>query len=172
VVTAGAAAGPAGPAAARRLRPLRRFLLLAGIALTGQGALSLVLAAAGAALPPLAQALVADPVHATVHVVWGLVMLAGLGTRSAGARRLTALTLGFGVFYTALAFLGLFVHRPFGLHLGPGENLFHFVVGPAALIVGGRALRDRPVARAAGAGQPAPEAPGLRAVTPSTRRGM
>jgi hypothetical protein len=136
VVTAGAAAGPAD---ARRRRPLRRFLLLAGIALTGQGALSLALDAAGAALPPLARAFVADPLHATVHVLWGLTMLIVLGTRAGDARALTALALSFGVFYTALAFLGLVVHDPFGLHLGPGENVFHFLVGPAALVVGWRA---------------------------------
>ena len=148
-MTAGAAPAPApAPAPAvgdRRLRPLRLFLLLTGIALTAQGALSLALAlaAAGAVLPDLAQAFVADPRHATLHVLWGLVVLVVLGTRYDDARTLTALTLLFGVFYTALAFLGLFVFRPFGLHLGPGENVFHFVVGPAALATGWSALRRR-----------------------------
>jgi hypothetical protein len=141
VVTA--AAAPAAAVAGRRLRPLHLFLLLAGIALTGQGALSLALAAAGAVLPELAQAFVADPRHATLHLLWGLVMLVVLGTRYDDARALTALTLIFGVFYTALAFLGVFVFHPFGLHLGPGENVFHFVVGPTALVVGWRALRRR-----------------------------
>ena len=55
------------------------------------------------------------------------------------ATQFLPLVLIFGVFYTALAFLGLFVHYPFGLHLGPGENVFHFLVGPAALVVGWRA---------------------------------
>ncbi|HVG97274.1 MAG TPA: hypothetical protein VNK05_10255 [Chloroflexota bacterium] len=142
-MTAGAAPAPAPAVGDRRLRPLRLFLLLTGIALTAQGALSLALAAAGAVLPDLAQAFVADPRHATLHVLWGLVVLVVLGTRYDDARTLTALTLLFGVFYTALAFLGLFVFRPFGLHLGPGENVFHFVVGPAALATGWSALRRR-----------------------------
>ena len=165
-MTAGAAAVAAD---ARRLRPVRLFLLLAGSALGVQGALSLALAAAGVAPPPLVQAFVADPLHATVHALWGLLMLVVLGKRYADARVLTALTLVFGVFYTALAFLGLFVHHPFGLSLGPGENVFHFLVGPTALVAGWRALRD---VRAAGAGQAPPGAPGLRPVTRSPRRGM
>ena len=65
-------------------------------------------------------------------------MLLVLGARSSDARALTTLTLLFGVFYTALGVLGLILYYPFGLHLGPGENVFHLVVGPAALVVGWR----------------------------------
>jgi hypothetical protein len=45
------------------------------------------------------------------------------------------------VFYVALAVLGVMLDDPFGLRLGPGENGFHFIVGPAALVVGSLALR-------------------------------
>jgi hypothetical protein len=139
VVATGAA--PAPVAAAPRLRTIRLFLLLAGVALTAQGAVSLALAAAGAVLPDLAQAFVADPRHAAVHVVWGLAMLLTLGARASGARALISLTLLFGVFYTALGVLGVILYHPFGLHLGPGENVFHLVVGPTALVVGWRGRR-------------------------------
>ena len=38
----------------------------------------------------------------------------------------------FGAFYIALGILGLTLERPFGLLLGPGEDVFHFTVGPLA----------------------------------------
>jgi hypothetical protein len=123
-----------------RLRSLQVFLLVAGVLLLGQGTASLVLDWAGGQLPPLLQAFVADPLHATIHVAWGLVMLGVLGARGGDRRVLAALALAFGVFYTGLAFLGVFVHHPFGLRLGPGEDAFHFLVGPAALLLGGRVL--------------------------------
>ncbi|HLF28727.1 MAG TPA: hypothetical protein VJG32_20550 [Anaerolineae bacterium] len=42
-----------------------------------------------------------------------------------------------------LAFLGVLIHYPFGLRLGPGENRFHFVVGPLALILGAWGFRAK-----------------------------
>jgi hypothetical protein len=53
------------------------------------------------------------------------------------------LTLSFGVFYTALAVLGVAVHHPFGLRLDRGENVFHLLVGPITLALGVVALRAR-----------------------------
>jgi hypothetical protein len=35
----------------------------------------------------------------------------------------------FGFFYTGLAFAGVLLVNLFGLMLGPGENIFHFIVG-------------------------------------------
>jgi hypothetical protein len=132
---------------------LQRYLLAVGVLLLGQGAVSLLLDRAGAQLPPLLQAFVADPRHALVHVVWGLVMLAVGGARRHDHAVLAVVTLVFGVFYTGLGFLGVFLHYPFGLHLGPGEDVFHFVVGTSALILGARAVwrpttADQPASRA------------------------
>ena len=81
-----------------------------------------------------------DPRHAFIHVAWGAVMLvlAGRGMSDRGYARLT---LAFGVFYTALAVLGLAVHHPFDLRLDRGENVFHLLVGPITLALGVVATR-------------------------------
>jgi hypothetical protein len=119
---------------------LRRYLGIVGALLLGQGAISLALRAGGIQLTPLAQAFMnADTLHAAVHVAWGLTLL--LAVVIAPRRRpLGGLALVFGVFYTGLALLGTVVDNPFGLLLGIGENVFHFVVGPATLVVGVRGL--------------------------------
>jgi hypothetical protein len=79
-----------------------------------------------------------DTRHNTLHVVWGTIILVLLLTRR--EPKWTILVVGtFGVFYTALAIVGVLVDRPFGLMLGPGENAFHFIVGPLALLLSGRA---------------------------------
>jgi len=54
--------------------------------------------------------------------------------REDGVQELVALA--FGAFYVGLAVLGILVHNPFGLRLGPGENAFHWLVGPLTLAVG------------------------------------
>jgi hypothetical protein len=79
-----------------------------------------------------------DTRHNALHVVWGLAILGLLAIRR--APRWTLLVVGlFGVFYTGLALAGVLVDRPFGLLLGPGENVFHFTVGPLALLLTVRA---------------------------------
>ena len=93
----------------------------------------------------------ADPLHAAIHIAWALAMLA------AAARvddaRVAGLLLIFGLFYVGLAALGILVHHPFGLRLDAGENGFHSIVGPLALLIGGWALLAgrprRPVASGA-----------------------
>ncbi len=69
-----------------------------------------------------------DTRHNVLHVVWGVVLLAIWITSQR--------------FYIALGILGLTLGRPFGLLLGPGENVFHFTVGPLALALGAWALRS------------------------------
>jgi hypothetical protein len=120
---------------------LRRYLAAMGGLLLAQGTASLALRAGGVELAPLAQAFVnADPLHAVVHVAWGLaLLLAALFAPS--PRPLAGLALVFGVFYSGLALLGTAVHHPLGLLLGLGENVFHFVVGPITLLLGARAWR-------------------------------
>ena len=87
----------------------------------------------------------ADPRHAFIHVVWGaaILVLLARGLDEHGCVRLALL---FGVFYTALAVLGVAMHHPFGLRLDRGENVFHLLVGPITLALGlaGSWLERRP----------------------------
>lgn len=130
-----------GGAAPRPTTALRRYLAVVGGLLLAQGAASLALRAGGVELTPLAQAFVnADRQHALVHVAWGLALLLAISLAPA-PRSLAGLALVFGVFYTGLALLGTVVYHPFGLLLGTGENVFHWVVGPVTLLVGARAWR-------------------------------
>jgi hypothetical protein len=112
------------------------FLAVLGAALLAQGALSLLLDATDLASNDVPQRFAnADPAHAVIHVVWGvvIVVLVRRGLPDAAAARLA---LVFGVFYTALGIAGVVVHHPLGLRLDRGENAFHLIVGPAALAVG------------------------------------
>jgi hypothetical protein len=115
---------------------IRLYLWALGAGLIAQGTLSLLLDATDEASTRLPQRFAdADPLHASIHVAWGLVMLALLrrGLSDVGAARLA---LAFGVFYSALAVAGLVIHHPLGMHLDRGENVFHLIVGPATLAVG------------------------------------
>jgi hypothetical protein len=86
-----------------------------------------------------------DTRHNLLHVVWGIGLVAIAATpQGVGSTRVAWAALVFGVFYVTLGVLGVLIDRPFGLLLGPGENVFHFVVGPLALILGARALSTRP----------------------------
>jgi hypothetical protein len=121
-----------------RSRLLRPYLLAAGAILLGQGAVSLVVRSAGRD-PHATSRLLSDPAHATIHVSWGLVLLAVLALRANGAVQ-ARVTLAFGVFYVGLLVLGLTVHHPFGLMIDGKENAFHAVIGPLGVILGLRAL--------------------------------
>lgn len=135
--------------------PLVAYLALLGLALLGQGTLSIVLRASGHLLSgPVGAFAHADYAHATIHVLWGAVMLALVAAGISSADAVT-LALIFGIFYTGLAVLGVAVHHPFGLTLNTGENVFHFVVGPVTLLMG---LRGRAMLRRAPA-RPQPGAP-------------
>ena len=114
------AAGVAG-------RVVRVYCLLLGAGLLAEGALLLLLQW----LTPY----VGDVRHNLLHVAWGVVILAliSIDRSPLGATRVA---LVFGVFYTALAIAGVITSDPFGLQLGPGENAFHFIVGPLALALG------------------------------------
>lgn len=121
--------------------PVRLFLAIAGAALLLQGSVSLLRTFVPIQAPELVLDFIkADRLHALIHITWGLIMLLFLAF-VVSERTLTLLVLVFGVFYTILAFLGVLIHHPFGLELGIGENVFHFVVGPLALIIGLRSWR-------------------------------
>ena len=72
--------------------------------------------------------------HAILHIVWGTIGLTILITQRSYRVRF-GLGLTFGLFYTLLGILGIFVLNPFGLRLGWQENLFHLTIGPLMLIL-------------------------------------
>ena len=109
---------------------VRAYLLLVGAGLLLEGAALLVATVIHLVVP-----YALDTPHNILHVVWGLLILGVLVT-SRDPRRISALALLFGVFYTALAIAGVSFTNPFGLLLGPGENIFHFVVGLSSLGAG------------------------------------
>jgi hypothetical protein len=124
---------------------LRPYLALLGFALLAQGLVSWTLDATDKASNGLPYRFAnADPRHAFIHVAWGAVMLIAL-MRGLDERGCVRLALAFGVFYSALAVLGIVVHHPLGLRLDRGENVFHLLVGPITLAVALTAARMRRV---------------------------
>jgi len=112
--------------------PVRLYVLGAGALLLGQGATGLVVRAAGHD-PHAVTRLLSDPAHSTIHLVWGIVLLAVLVRNDARMAANTVLV--FGVFYVGFLVAGLLVHHPFGMEIDGKENAFHAVIGPLALIV-------------------------------------
>jgi hypothetical protein len=121
------------------LRLVRLYVLVLSAGLLLDGALLLLLDALGAQVPINTT----DWRHNLLHVIWGVALLVVSFYAREPGRELWAAwaALIFGTFYVALGVLGLTIDQPFGLQLGPGENTFHFVVGPLALILGAWALR-------------------------------
>jgi hypothetical protein len=111
------------------------YLLALGGGLLLEGGLLLLLEA----LPVATPFSTGDPRHNALHVAWGSLILAIVLVDRAG-RSLGWLATSFGVFYSGLAIAGVLIDQPFGLLLGPGENAFHFSVGPLALVLGLRAV--------------------------------
>jgi hypothetical protein len=118
---------------------LRWYLavLLGGLFLQGVGSLIFRLTPAlAAAAPYVVRGIFGiDYWHAWIHIVWGAVgcvVLAVQRTRRAAV----GLALIFGLFYTALAILGVTIYHPFGLELDWFENTFHLAAGPLTLFLG------------------------------------
>ncbi|HWE21270.1 MAG TPA: hypothetical protein VG758_29560 [Hyphomicrobiaceae bacterium] len=77
-----------------------------------------------------------DPIHAGVHLVWGLI---GAYIGFFRPRFATAFVLAFAAFYTGLAILGTFTNLHFGMQLGH-TALFHWVLVAPVWAVGLREL--------------------------------
>ncbi len=105
-------------------RVVRLYGLVVGAGLLLEGGLLLLL--------DLLRIAPGDSRHNALHVVWGLAIVGLLAIRPAPRRTLLVVGI-FGCFYSALALAGVLVTNPLGLALGPGENVFHFTVGPLAL---------------------------------------
>lgn len=126
------------------------WLVMAGLLLQGSGSLLLDQRPDVQAATPLLLATVmnGNPPHAVLHIVWGIAGLAVLALFRTPAAHLR-LGLVFGLFYTALGFLGIGVHDPFGMRLMLPENVFHLTVGPLMLLLTWLAWRARPEPEAA-----------------------
>jgi hypothetical protein len=111
---------------------VRKYLWLLGAGLLLEGAALLALEALPSLLPGIAPV---DTLHNAVHVLWGLTILFFLISGIDDAQT-AVLAIGFGVFYLTLAVLGTVTHDPFGLRLGTGENVFHYLAGSLALGLG------------------------------------
>jgi hypothetical protein len=119
------------------MRLVRLYILALGAGLLLEGAGLVLVNALTLPLPVGSN----DTRHNMLHVVWGIGLLAIAAVPQVpGSTRVARAALVFGVFYVVLGALGVLLDRPFGLLLGPGENVFHFIVGPLALILGWRAL--------------------------------
>jgi hypothetical protein len=124
---------------------LRLYVAALGATLLGQGLAAWALDASGAASNRLPYRFAnSDPRHAAIHVAWGGAMLL-LAARDRNPRVYAWTAVGFGLFYSGLAVLGLTVHHPLGLRLDRGENAFHLIVGPVTLALGMLALRGERV---------------------------
>jgi hypothetical protein len=74
-----------------------------------------------------------DPIHATVHLLWGVVgSIIGFFL----PRYSTYFLLAFAAFYTVMAILGTFTSYHFGMHLDARVNLFHWSLLPFAWGIG------------------------------------
>jgi hypothetical protein len=121
------------------IRLVRFYVWVLGAGLLLDGAGLLVLNALGTEVPLNTS----DVRHNVLHVVWGVALLVvGVLARNGHELRAAWASVVFGAFYVALGVLGLTLEHPFGLQLGPGENAFHFTVGPLALVLGAWALRS------------------------------
>jgi hypothetical protein len=107
------------------VRLTRSFVLALGVGLLLDGVILLVLGTS-------------DINQSLLNLVTGLILLA-VGIRGDVLAMWAAVV--FGAFSVALGVIGLTISQPFGMQLGLGENVFHFVVGVLALLLGAWALR-------------------------------
>src|SRR4051812_24096331 len=123
----------------RALRPIMWGL---GAGLFGQGIVTVIAASISDTVAQTTHGLLNhDARHGVLHVVWGTAILILLLVPSLG-RYLTTVAVVFGVFYLWLGVMGVVTHNPFGLLLGPGENIFHFTIGTVSLAAGLGSLRQ------------------------------
>lgn len=131
-----------------------RLVRLYGLVVGG----GLLLEGGGLLLLDVVRSSTSDTRHNALHLVWGVTMV-GLLAMNRHPLRAVMVGLVFGALYTALGIAGVVFDRPFGLLLGPGENAFHLIVGPLALLLGGWAavqLWSNSVSNAASVASAAP----------------
>jgi hypothetical protein len=121
-------------------RLLRLFVCACGLGLILSAIGSLILRLIGIGPPLWMAGFSVDPLHAAVHICWGLFLLVPL-VRGASDLLVARIAIIFGTFYLVFAILGLMIHDPLGMRIGSGETIFHFIVGPLALALGITTLR-------------------------------
>ena len=124
------------PGLATRILYIYLWFTMSLLFIQGSGSLLLRLRSDIEAITPvlLATLMNGNIPHAILHIFWGTIGLIILITQRSYRVRL-GLGLTFGLFYTLLGILGIFVLNPFGLRLGWQENLFHLTIGPLMLIL-------------------------------------
>jgi hypothetical protein len=124
------------PGLATRMLYIYLWFTMSLLFIQGSGSLLLRLRSDIEAITPflLATLMNGNIPHAILHIFWGTIGLIILITQRSYRVRL-GLGLIFGLFYTLLGILGIFVLNPFGLRLGWQENLFHLTIGPLMLIL-------------------------------------
>lgn len=136
-----------------KLSKLWHYLRLMGWVLLLQGSAALV----WAVLPNPAigfpnvvlRLLQTDPLHALIHVGWGMFLLKRLNSPTqeptiAPQSRIIQAGWAFGIFYMIMGITGILVHHPLGMRLDRGENLFHFVSASIALLFAARSTARIP----------------------------
>lgn len=116
--------------------PARLYTLLAGIFLLLQGTSTLafrLVPALDAVFPPLLATTHMMPLHSSLHIATGLLALVALSW--GGGRGAWWFALGFGLFYTALALVGLATKQPTVFKLQPFDHPFHLGLGLVGLVV-------------------------------------
>jgi hypothetical protein len=117
---------------------MRVYVLVLGVGLLVEGGGLLLLDRLG--IP--ADSGTSDAGRNVLYFAWGIALVGiSITARGHAATRVIWAALVFGSFYVAMAVLGLTIERPFGLLLGPGENIFHFMIGSLALVLGAWALK-------------------------------
>jgi hypothetical protein len=105
-----------------------------------QGVLSLILLHWGEGANKATHGVLsADNHHPWIHIGYGALIVWALLARRP-ERELALFTTVFGSLYLGFAVLGALTDDPLGIRLGPGENVFHLVVGTSALFFGLRSL--------------------------------
>jgi hypothetical protein len=119
-------------------QPSRLYTAIIGIFLLLQGTSTLIFYL----YPPLDQAFPAllaitrmIPPHSILHIITGLIALAILWR--GGERGAFWFALGFGLFYTGLAFVGMSTGHPAMLGMQPFDHPFHFLLGGLGLLAVG-----------------------------------
>lgn len=120
------------------MQPTRLYTAIVGIFLLVQGVSTLAFrlyAPPDQAFPTLLAVTQMIPSHSTLHILTGL---AALATIYLGGKRGTVwFAIGFGLFYTGLALLGIIAMQPTMFGLQSFDHPFHFLVGGLGLAAAG-----------------------------------
>lgn len=125
------------------LQPAGLYTAVAGIFLLLQGTSTLafrLFPALDQAFPQLLSITQMIPLHSLLHIFTGILALAVILRGKEGS---FWFSLGFGLFYTALALFGLLMGHPTLLGLQPFDHPFHLLLGGLGLLAAGLQRQKR-----------------------------